>query len=177
MIASVISDLSQAVDPIYLDGISNVALEAVREKRAECSDLENGVSFVRRVAQGRLDVLVAEANSRAEGAGGDLSSVVDSLAATLSESVMASGSGRIDVDIEPPVQIVKELTAVLDERVPASVVSAVAELSDDDLAASVAGLTQFEQELSSNRRSLHDTIDALNQELARRIVDGDSVSI
>ena len=172
-----ISDLSDAVDPVYLDGLGDVALELVREKRAECADLENGVSFVRRVAQGRLDVLDAEVKSRAEGAGGDLTSVVDSLATTLSESVMASGSGRIDVNVEPPAQIVQELTAVLDQRVPASVVSAVAELSDEDLMVSVAGLKQFEEELSSSRRSLHDTIDALNQELARRIVDGDSVSI
>lgn len=177
MIAFVIGDLSRAVDPVYLDGLTDVALESVREKRAECSDLEDGVSFVRRMAQGRLDVLVAEANSRAEGAGGDLASVVDGLAVTLSENVMASGSGRVDVNVEPPAQIVQELTAVLDARVPASVVSAVAELSDDDLAASVEGLKQFEQELSSSRRSLHETIDALNHELARRIVDGDSVSI
>ena len=51
---------------------------------------------------------------------------------------------------------------------------AVAELGDDELSAALHALQEFEEELSSARRSLHRSIDVLNTELARRIAVGES---
>ncbi|NIS34775.1 MAG: hypothetical protein GWN79_20975, partial [Actinobacteria bacterium] len=39
--------------------------------------------------------------------------------------------------------------------------------------AALTTLTGVEDDLSTSRRSLHSTIDALNDELARRIADGE----
>ena len=99
---------------------------------------------------------------------------VDSLADTLSDGVRAPGSGRIDQELDPPDHVVTPLTAALDARVPPSVVTSVAELGDDELSAALIALRDFEEELSAARRSLHSTIDALNNELARRIAAGES---
>ncbi len=169
-----ISDLQRVLEPDYLAGIADAPIETVRSMRSECSDLENGASFVRRLAQGRLDLLAEETKRRAEGNGNNLSDLVASLADTLSDGVRAPGSGRVDQELDPPDHVVDPLTAALDAKVPPSVVTAVAELGDDELSAAVIALRDFEEELSGARRSLHSTIDALNNELARRIASGET---
>ncbi|MDP7383966.1 MAG: hypothetical protein QF382_07825, partial [Acidimicrobiales bacterium] len=142
--------------------------------RAECAELENGTSFVRRLAQGRLDLLGEEATRRADGAGGNLGELVSGLADLMSEDMRAAGSGRLNQQLDPPEAVVGLLTAALDARVGPSVIMAVAELGDDELSAARQALQDFEEELSSARRSLHRAIDVLNAELARRIALGES---
>ena len=169
-----IPELTRVAEADYLSGIATAPIEEIRSMRSSCADLENGASFVRRLAQGRLDLLAEESKRRAEGSGGSLGALVDSLADTLSDGVRAPGSGRIDQELDPPDHVVTPLTAALDSRVPPSVVTSVAELGDDELSAALITLRDFEEELSAARRSLHSTIDALNNELARRIAAGES---
>lgn len=169
-----IPELTRVAEADYLSGIATAPIEEIRSMRSSCADLENGASFVRRLAQGRLDLLAEESKRRAEGSGGSLGALVDSLADTLSDGVRAPGSGRIDQELDPPDHVVTPLTAALDARVPPSVVTSVAELGDDELSAALIALRDFEEELSAARRSLHSTIDALNNELARRIAAGES---
>ena len=166
--------LNAVLEPEYLTGIADAPIEQIRSMRSECSDLENGASFVRRLAQGRLDLLAEETKRRAEGGGGSLGDLVDTIADTLSDGVRAPGSGRVDQDLDPPEHVVGPLTDVLDAKVGPSVVTSVAELGDDELSAAVIALRNFEEELSGARRSLHGTIDSLNNELARRIAGGES---
>ncbi len=169
-----IPELTRVAEADYLSGIATAPIDEIRSMRSSCADLENGASFVRRLAQGRLDLLAEESKRRAEGSGGSLGALVDSLADTLSDGVRAPGSGRIDQELDPPDHVVTPLTAALDARVPPSVVTSVAELGDDELSAALIALRDFEEELSAARRSLHSTIDALNNELARRIAAGES---
>ncbi|MEQ8843156.1 MAG: hypothetical protein RIB98_19435 [Acidimicrobiales bacterium] len=168
-----IPDLQHVLDPEFLSGLADVATNDLRAKRARCTDLENGVSYVRRLTQGRLDVIVAETQRRADGGGGDLADLVARLPELLSDGVRAPGSGRVEQELDPPDDVVVPLSAVLDDVVSASVMSDVVSLSDDDLATAIHGLRDFEKRLSSSRRSLHTTIDALNGELARRIAAGE----
>lgn len=169
-----IPELTRVVDADYLSGIASAPIDEIRTMRSTCADLENGTSYVRRLAQGRLDLLAEETKQRAAGSGGSLGALVDSLASTLSDGVRAPGSGRVDQELDPPDHVVAPLTEALDARVSPSVASSVADLGDDELAAAVIALQDFEEELSAARRSLHSTIDALNNELARRIAAGES---
>ena len=169
-----IPELTRVAEADYLHNIATAPIDEIRSMRSTCADLENGTSFVRRLAQGRLDLLAEESKRRAEGSGGSLGALVDSLADTLSDGVRAPGSGRIDQELDPPDHVVGPLTAALDGRVPPSVVTSVADLADDELSAALIALRDFEEELSAARRSLHSTIDSLNNELARRIAAGES---
>ncbi len=169
-----IRDLQRVLEPSYVGGLTDASIEQIRAMRAECAELENGTSFVRRLAQGRLDLLGEEAKRRADGAGGNLGELVSGLADLMSEGVRAAGSGRLDQELDPPEAVVGPLTAALDARVGPSVIMAVAELGDNELAAARQALQDFEEELSSARRSLHRAIDVLNAELARRIALGES---
>ena len=65
-----IRDLQRVLEPSYVGGLADAPIEQIRAMRAECTELENGASFVRRLAQGRLDLLSEEATRRADGAGG-----------------------------------------------------------------------------------------------------------
>lgn len=168
-----IPDLERVLEPGYLAGLADTSTEDLRAKRAECTDLENGVSYVRRLAQGRLDVIVEETKRRANGGGGDLADLVARLPELLSDGVRAPGSGRADQELDPPEAVVDPLTAVLDGVVGPRIMVDVAELGDDDLSAAIIALRDFEERLSAGRRTLHAAIDALNDELARRIAAGE----
>ena len=165
-------DLQRVLEPSYVGGLAGASIEQIWAMRAECAELENGTSFVCRSAQGRLDLLGEEAKRRADGVGGNLRELVSGLADLMSEGVRSAGSGRLDKELNPPEAVVGPLTAALDARVGPSVIMAVAEVSDDELSAARQALQDFEEELSSARRSLHRAIDVLNAELARRIAEG-----
>ncbi|GJM39291.1 MAG: hypothetical protein DHS20C19_26580 [Acidimicrobiales bacterium] len=169
-----IPDLQRVLEPEYLAGVHDAATDNLRQMRSECTDLENGVSYVRRLAQGRLDVIVAETQRRADGNGGDLADLVASLPELLSDGVRAPGSGRVDQELDPPDDVVVPLSDVLDGVVGPSIMTEVADLAPDELSAAVIALRNFEEQLSTSRRSLHTTIDALNDELARRIAAGEA---
>ena len=110
----------------------------------------------------------------ADGRGGDLADLVARLPELLSDGVRAPGSGRVDQELDPPDEVVTPLTAVLDDIVGPSAMTEVATLESDELLAAVTALRTFEEKLSTNRRSLHSTIDSLNDELARRIAGGEA---
>ena len=169
-----IPDLQRVLAPGYLAALQDVNTVELRKMRAECTDLENGVSYVRRLAQGRLDVIAAEIQRRADGGGGNLADLVARLPELLSDGVRAAGSGRVDQDLDPPDSVVVPLNDVLDGVVGPNVMTEVAALGDDELSAAIIALRNFEESLSTSRRSLHNTIDTLNDELARRIAAGES---
>ena len=52
-----IPDLHGVQQPTYLAGVNEIDMGDLRAMRRRCTDLENGVSYVRRMGQGRLDVL------------------------------------------------------------------------------------------------------------------------
>lgn len=168
-----IPDLQRVLEASYLEELSDVSTDVLRKMRSNCNDLENGLSFVRRLAQGRLDVIRAETERRADGGGGDLADLVARLPELLSDGVRAPGSGRIDQELDPPDEVVNPLTEVLDGVVGPSIMTEVTELGNDELSAAVIALRNFEESLSSDRRTLHRTIDSLNDELARRIAGGE----
>ena len=169
-----IPDLLLALEPTYLSGLVDVSSDRVREMRRECTNLENGFSYVRCVAQGRLDLLAKETESRARGGGGDLHDLVENLPEMLSGGVRAAGGGRVEQELDPPDYVVDPLTQKLDGVVGPSVITSVAEIQDGALAAAMIALTNFEDELSAARRSLHTVIDSINDELARRITGAES---
>ena len=112
------------LEPSYVGGLADASIEQIRAMRAECAELENSTSFVRRLAQGRLDLLGEEATRRADGAGGNLGELVSGLADLMSEGMRAAGSGRL-VSNSIPEAVVGPLTAALDARVGPSVIMAV----------------------------------------------------
>ena len=52
-------DLSRLLDPTYLDDVDGLSLDDIRRMRAECQEAEASLSYLRRLIQGRMDIVHA----------------------------------------------------------------------------------------------------------------------
>lgn len=165
--------LERVLSDDYLDALTTAPIEDLRARRAECQALEVALSYQRRMAQGRLDIVAAEQRRRAEG-GEPLSDddLVRSLAETLADRSRPGGVGRLPQLMTPDAGEVD--TAELDAIARPGALARLAELSDDDLAAMVDGLSAYENDVSVRRRALHERIDALQAEITRRYRTGEA---
>jgi hypothetical protein len=157
----------------YVGDVTALAMDDLRTKRAECQALEVGLSYQRRMAQGRLDIVAAEQRRRAEG--GDPPSdddLVRNLAATLADRQRPPGNGRLPQLMAPEAAEVD--TAELDAIAGPGTLARLPEQADDVLAALVERLSSYEHEVSARRRSLHERIDALQAEITRRYRTGEA---
>ncbi|HTN78836.1 MAG TPA: hypothetical protein VMK16_04100 [Acidimicrobiales bacterium] len=161
-------------DEASLAGLEERSIDEVRSMRADCQSLEAQLSYVRRLAQGRLDIVDAELARRREGRPpSDLAEMVAALPGTLGRHLTAPGSGKRPTTIEPvepDAALVEPLDRVLDVdalgRLPAQ--------SDDELAAIRQGLADVEADLSARRRVLFERLDALSAEITRRYRTGEA---
>lgn len=161
-------------DPAYLAGLEQRSTDDVRAMRAECQALEAEVSYVRRLVQGRLDIVDAELQRRHEGRPpSDLAAMVESLPDTLARHLTAPGSGRRPTTIEP-VDPDPALTAPLDLVLDAEAMGSLPDRPDEDLDEIRAGLEEIEHDLSGRRKVLFDRLDVLAAEITRRYRDGEA---
>jgi hypothetical protein len=164
------SRLDRVLDEGYLAGLQSWSTAQVRTARAECEAEEEGISYARRVLQGRLDILRAELLRREGHGDGHAEDLLARLPDILSADHVAS----------PPAQSRSTRLRVPEDadRLEAEIDAIVGHAPDlgdrgtDELAAVVERLGEHERHLSGVRRQLFDRIDALRDELARRYKDG-----
>jgi hypothetical protein len=166
--------LAHVTAPTYLAGLTALPIERVRAMRTECQALENALSYIRRLAQGRLDIVGAELERRrAGGDPHDLSDLIGRLPDILADRTQGGGLGR------PPQELTAEdLTAAytteVDEILSPARVGSLDELSDTELQEIRDQLEAYERHASESRRDLHGIIDALQAEIARRYRSGEA---
>src|SRR4051812_2452360 len=142
--------------------------------RAECQEIETGLSYLRRLVQGRLDIVGAEQQRRNEGAEpGDLSQLISQLPEILADRTRAPGFGRLP-QLMAPGELDPDLTARLDAIVGHHDLETLPSLDDTDLSQMHDALESFEREVSGTRRQLFDRIDALQAEVTRRYRTGEA---
>jgi len=150
----------------------------LRNLRLECSEAEGDVSFVRRVAQGRLDVLGHETRRRADrrtnSSEGYGNALIYDLPEILSEGNGSAGAAGRHVSVHEPGELAQGLLGELDGVVSPSELASVEELDSDRLAVVIESLSSFEVDLSGTRRRLHERIDSIQGEIARRYRDGEA---
>jgi len=146
---------------------ASLTLPELPSLRTDLQNEEDAVSFVRRLAQGRLDVVREEKQKR--GAGKSLDARPEQLAAVFGQQ-QGGGSARPPRDTEVPAHHPRlaELTALCDTFHFAD----FAELSLGELDALVVALEAFEMVQSTDRKSLFGQIDALSAELVARYKNG-----
>ena len=166
--------LAEVLDPDYLADLRDKDLDEVRSMRDEAQRVENGVSYLRRLAQGHLDIVNHERTRRSEGGeAGDLSALIGQLPDILSEHTRGPGLGRPPQDLDPAV-VPAELEASLDAIVAGADLADLPTLDDASLDDLAERLTGFEVEVSGSRQALHARIDALQDEIKRRYREGEA---
>jgi anti-sigma-K factor RsiG len=155
----------------YLEGIAGLPLDQVRTMRREAEQEEVDLSYLRRLVQGRLDILRAELRRRSGESAGDL---VDELPQILTDEGVTSsprGMGRHSA-LEPSRadshrRHVEQLVADVD-------ISDLGSHDEESLQRCVQTLEREEHEVSQSRRSVQTVMDACTAEMTRRYREGDA---
>lgn len=167
------ADHSELLEPSYLDGIEKRPVGQLRAMRAECIDVETGVSYLRRMVHGALDIVRGELARRAEGGDSvDTAGLVDRLPELLGDQDRPPGVGRLPRTLEPT-EVDPVLQAQYDGLTSGGRLARVAELGGIELAGLLDGLRELELRLSERRSALFERIDALQAEIARRYQTGE----
>jgi len=157
----------------YIGDVTALTMDDLRAKRAACQSLEVGLSYLRRMAQGRLDIVAAEVRRRSEGGPPpDPDDLVRSLSGILADHITSAGNGRLPQLLGPSVDDLD--TSELDAIAGPGRLVGIAGTSEEDLGDLVERLATFEADVSARRRALHERIDVLQAELTRRYKTGEA---
>jgi hypothetical protein len=168
------AEIAALLEPGYLTGVEDLSLGELRQRRTACSGVEVGLSYLRRLVQGRLDIVLAEVHRREAGAEPlDLAALVAQLPHILSDHLHAPGPGRLPMLLAPD-ELDLGGTDRLDRIVSADRLGRLSEVADDQLVAIAEHLDAFEREVSNERRALHDVMDRLQEEVVRRYKTGEA---
>ena len=154
----------------YLIGLDAQSLDAVRDMEHECAEIETELSYIRRLAQGRIDIIEAEVDRRA--AGGSLGDLIAAL-----PKILADDSPRADPaatrfsDPSTPASEI-EFKRGLESLISDATLANLPTLSDADLQTTLDQLRSLEHEVSANRTALHAVMDTLTRDLAQRLSVG-----
>lgn len=168
------TDLAALLDPGYLGDLPRRPMDEVRSMRAECQEVETGLSLLRRMVQGRLDIVGVELTRRAEGGDpSDLPDLIARLPEVLSDRTHAPGVGRLP-QMMAPGELPADLEGELDAIVGAGHLADLPSVDDDHLREMADALAAFEQKVSGHRHDLFERIDALQAEITRRYKTGEA---
>src|SRR6185312_15968545 len=174
-LASVLSGGNRRIDRVlsegYLEGLTEMPLTEVRELRNEAEQEEADLSYLRRLLQGRVDIIRAEL-ARRRGEFGESDSIIDQLPNILSEDrAPARGLGRHTV-IEP--SRVDEHRRLVERLVADSDLSALAGRTADQLEETLVRFGEHEREISEQRHKVQAVMDACAGEITRRYREGEA---
>lgn len=144
--------------------LSSLSLIEIRQQRSELQAQEDAVSFVRRMAQGRLDIAKDEQRRRTDNT--PVSTTVASNLAGIFGQEHGGGSARPprETNVSPDHVLVRELERLCEDIGFGSLRT----LDNESLDQIIESLSAFENQRSAERRQLFDQIDALTVELVRR---------
>ncbi|MFT4864023.1 MAG: hypothetical protein ACI9CV_001523 [Ilumatobacter sp.] len=147
---------------------AGLSLTELRELRQQLQHEDDVVSYARRVAQARLDLVKTELSRREAGPDANLSAQIE---AVLSQH-LTGGPARPPRPIEDLSgnALADELDALCAEFHFGRLES----LDNTELDGLGAAISKFEIRVSSDRRERFDRLDALSAELVRRYRDGEA---
>jgi anti-sigma-K factor RsiG len=159
----------------FVDGLAELPLDELRARRDDCLAEREYLSLLRRLLQGRAEILQAELDAR--GSGEDRTPLVERLTAILAgdEHPVTSRGEAVRVTI-PEEELLLARRRI--ERLAGDAgISDPAALDDDELASAVEALLTEEQTVSGSRHEVIVALDALQDELKRRFKDDPSLAL
>lgn len=151
--------------PEYVQGLENLSLDELRLRRDECLAEREYLSLLRRLVQGRAEILKAEIERRSPG--GDQVPLVDRLSEILSGEPQGPSRGEA-VRVGLPEEEMLLARRRVERLVADAGLSDPGSLDDQRLTSAVDLLAREEREVSEARSGVHTVLDALQDELKRR---------
>ena len=182
-------DLDRLCAPSYVDGLGAATMTDLRQRRDACQRAEIVLSYLRRVLQGEIDLVLAEMEVRAEGGRSDVGRLVEELPAILSSSGFLNEQAHLAVpsmeavaeilDLEEDIALEDLLAHVLTEEELAPVRGGallpganLCTFGTEELQATLVHLRDKESALSRRRRLLHEHIDEIQSAIVDRYKSG-----
>ncbi len=159
-------------DPSYLDGLTERSMDQLQVMRAEVQEVENEVSFERRLCQARIDIFTAELDHRAGRVEGD---VMSRLAHILADEDTGGSESPLPArmpDLSVPASAERPRRRV-DEIVGAQDLARLTKLPEEEIRSSIEALAEHERTLSAKRKQMHDVLDNVQAEIVRRYTSGE----
>lgn len=148
-----------------LDGLR---LAALRDLRRSAQEEEADLSYLRRLLQGRIDILRAELTRRSKP---DIR-IVDRLPEILADAPTGQRASARHVTVTTPLRAhYRQLAASMLAEVELSDLTA---RTDKELNGAMARLERYERRISGQRQSLQRTADDCGAEIARRYREGEA---
>jgi len=166
-----IARIDELLSRDYVRDLASLPMAEVRSRRDTCQEAADELSYLRRLVQGRLDIVLAHIEAREGGETADLAHLVEQLPAILAEGTRREGLGRLPTSFGPADAdgwIAAELDAVAD----AQRIGRLAELTDHQVRSVATALAELERKVSDQRRRLFEVTDALQEEIVRRYKSG-----
>ena len=145
-------------------------MEELRNRRRVLDDLDTEFSFYRRMLHGRMDLLSFEMKRRS---GEETRSLIEALPQILADGIDGPSRNTIPKDLS---LTLPELSGTgnrsIDKVLGDGFLAYLPSLEDDELAEIQATLAEAEQQVSTQRRSVYDVYDLVNEEITRRYRNG-----
>ncbi|MFD5337076.1 aerial mycelium formation protein [Streptomyces hawaiiensis] len=154
-----------------------LSLPELRALRREAQRDETDLSYVRRLLQGRIDILRAEVARRApagvaSAAASEETSVVERLAEILRDAPARHRSSARHLTLGVPQG--EEFRRLAAEMLAEVELSDLDARTDLELSTAMGRLERYEQQISRRRQRLQRTADECSAEMARRYRDGEA---
>jgi hypothetical protein len=160
-------------EPDYIENLSGRSLEDLRALRDECREVENEISFERRLCHARIDILRAELERRSGQQDEDL----------LSRLPEILGSAELRGEESPLPSRAPDLSIPRNADIPRRRIEEIAgeqtmtrlnQLQSDEIKEIMSSLAEHERNLSGRRRKLHEVMDVIQAEIVRRYTSGEA---
>ncbi|MCM2577313.1 RsiG family protein [Streptomyces meridianus] len=149
-------------------GLASLQLPEMRGLRRRSQQEEADLSYVRRLLQGRIDILGAELERRT----GPESPVVDRLSEILADMPSRVRSSARHVTLRTPQS--EEYRKLAEEMLSEVELSDLEARTDAELHGALGRLVRYEQHVSRRRQQMQRTADECSAEIARRYRDGEA---
>lgn len=184
-LAIVHADLQRLLADDLLTGFGELSMSRLRAIRSELTSAESDVSMVRRVTQGRLDIVGHGMDARAGDPtadvllpGSDVSpdapTLLFDMPDILGDGPSGSSRGARPAEVNEPGDVALALIEQLDGIVSPPELSNLGGFESGALGDLFERLRAMEIDLSRMRRQLHERIDLIQGEIGRRYRDGEA---
>ena len=158
-----------------MEGLADMPLDDLRARRDECLAEREYLSLLRRLVQGRAEILRDELQTR--GSDEDRGPLVERLATVLSGDEHEGGSRGEAVHVGLPEDEMLLARRRIERLVADAGISDPGSLDDEKLAEAVDTLASEERVVSGDRKSVLEVLDVLQDELKRRYKDDPTLAL
>jgi hypothetical protein len=164
--------IDRVLAPGYAEGLPELSLDELRARRDESLAEREYLSLLRRLVQGRAEILKAEIERR--GGGGESGSLVERLSKILSTEAHVTSRGEA-LRVGVPEEELHRARRRVERLVADAGISDPTSLDDLQLSTAVGVLEREEHEVSRDRADVIEVLDRLQEELKRRYKDDPSL--